>query len=124
MNAQITSVFCIRCGEKRLTELVKIEEGVFTKSHMCRGCINSYVGVFFTDQGCWYRVEGHNKSSLMGAPAYDDGSVDATGWGPVEEHGFECMGIDVNHDHDTAAVNWMFEINETFNTSFMLEDFE
>ena len=77
--------------------------------------------VHFKDQGSWFRVEGR---TLMVAPAYDDGSVDATGWGPVEEHGFDCMGIRGDHEHDPAAVEWIVQINETFNTAFRLEEFE
>jgi hypothetical protein len=115
--------YCVKCGEKRLEKLVKIEEGVFTKSHICRGCVNSFVGVHFKDQGSWFRVEGQTPTLLV-APAYDDGSVDATGWGPVEEHGFVCMGIRGDHEHDPAAVEWMVQINDTFNTSFTLEEFE
>jgi hypothetical protein len=30
--------FCIKCGEKDPSKLIPIEEGVFTNSHMCRGC--------------------------------------------------------------------------------------
>ena len=60
----------------------------------------------------------------MVAPAYDDGSVDAMGWGPVEEHGFECMGVWGDHEHVPWAVEWMTQINDTFNTSFTLEEFE
>jgi len=122
-NASRPSAYCVKCGEKRLEKLVKIEEGVFTKSHICRGCVNSFIGVYFKDQGSWFRVEGQTPTLLV-APAYDDGSVDATGWGPVEEHGFDCMGIRGDHEHDPAAVEWIAQINETFNTSFTLEEFE
>jgi hypothetical protein len=125
-NASRPSAYCVKCGEKRLEKLVKIEEGVFTKSHICRGCVNSFIGVYFKDQGSWFRVEGQNTSlpTLLVAPAYDDGSVDATGWDPVEEHGFDCMGIRGDHEHDPAAVEWMAQINDTFNSSFTLEEFE
>ena len=117
-NASRPSAYCVKCGEKRLEKLVKAD----AETHICRGCINSS-GVYFKDQGNWYRVEGQTPT-LMVAPAYDDGSVDATGWGPVEEHGFECMGVWGDHEHVPWAVEWMAQINDTFNTSFTLEEFE
>jgi hypothetical protein len=79
--------------------------------------------------GSWYKVTTWAASAgqvnvLMVAPANADGSVEEDAWGPVEEHGFDCMGIRGEHEHDSDAVRWMNELNEAFNTEFMLEEFE
>ena len=123
------SKYCIKCGDRYgESKLIPIEDGLFTDSYMCRPCANRVGGVFFEGQGSWFKVDvwvGIRETHvLMVAPAYDDGSVDTDGWGPVEEHGFDCMGIRGEHDHDSEAVRWIDQINKAFNTEFMLEEFE
>ena len=124
------SKYCIKCGDRYgKNKLIPIEEGIFTDSYMCRPCANRVAGVFFDGQGSWFKVFHWDNvrgpiDFLMVAPAHFDGSVDEDAWGPVEEHGFDCMGIYGEHAHDPEAVRWMDQINEAFNTEFKLEDFE
>ena len=120
---------CIKCGEKNFSNLIPIEEGLFNMCYMCQPCANRAAGVFFEDQGSWFKVDFYEERELfhpvlMVAPAYNDGTVDADAWGPVEEHGFDCMGIRGEHDHDSEGVRWIAEINKAFNTEFTLEEFE
>ena len=121
--------YCIKCGDRDPSNLIPIEDGIFTDSHMCRPCANRVGGVFFEGQGSWFKVDvwvgsAGSVNVLMVAPANIDGSVDGEAWGPVEEHGFDCMGIRGEHDHDSEAVRWIDQINKAFNTEFMLEEFE
>jgi hypothetical protein len=119
--------FCIKCGVKDQDKLIPIEEGIFIDSYLCQPCANCVAGVSL--DGSWYKVTTWAASAgqvnvLMVAPANADGSVEEDAWGPVEEHGFDCMGIRGEHDHDSEGVRWIAEINKAFNTEFTLEEFE
>ena len=61
---------------------------------------------------------------LQCTPAYVNGEPDTEAWGPVEEHGFECMSMPAGHSHDPYAVQWMESINSALHVTFFLEDFE
>jgi len=53
----------------------------------------------------WYELE------LECTPALLNGDPDTEAWGPVEEHGFDCMGLPEDHTHDPEAVKWMDSVN-------------
>ena len=95
--------------------------------------------VYFEEYGSWFRAIprswGHRKGlELQCTPAYaSDDEPDTEQWGPVEEHGFECMGMPAGHSHDPFAVQWIEAINSAManvwtmkpmNGGFKLEEFE
>jgi hypothetical protein len=95
--------------------------------------------VYFPKYGSWYRVAyiayvspidnsvGWYEHELQCTPAYVNGDPDTEQWGPVDEHGFECMGLPEGHTHDPLAVQWMDSVNSALNTwtsGFGLEEFE
>ena len=90
---------------------------------------NGCCAVYFEEYGSWFRAIprswGHRKGlELQCTPAYINGEPDTEAWGPVEEHGFECMGMPAGHSHDPFAVQWMEAINSALHVTFFLEDFE
>jgi hypothetical protein len=93
---------------------------------------NPYGGccaVYFPDHGSWFRAKEvpYYELELQCTPAYINGDPDTEAWGPVEEHGFLCMGsrcLPENHTHDPEAVKWMNSINSALNVQFLLEEFE
>jgi hypothetical protein len=78
---------------------------------------------YFPAYGSWFRVAyvayvspingsvGWYELELECTPALLNGDPDTEAWGPVEEHGFECMGLPEDHTHDPEAVQWMDSIN-------------
>tara|TARA_Y100000310_G_scaffold92317_1_gene89919 strand:- start:57 stop:518 length:462 start_codon:yes stop_codon:yes gene_type:complete len=98
--------------------------------------------VYFPEHGSWYRVAitAHYAGlpdyrmmwwayELQCTPAYVNGDPDTEAWGPVEEHGFECMSMPASHSHDPYAVQWMESINSAMvyvdqGREFKLEEFE
>ena len=90
---------------------------------------NPYGGccaVYFPQYGSWFRAKEvpYYELELQCTPAYTNGDPDAEAWGPVEEHGFECMSMPAGHSHDPFAVQWMESINIALHVTFFLEDFE
>ena len=90
---------------------------------------NPYGGccaVYFPQYGSWFRAKEvpYYELELQCTPAYTNGDPDAEAWGPVEEHGFECMSMPAGHSHDPFAVQWMEAINSALHVTFFLEDFE
>jgi hypothetical protein len=91
---------------------------------------------YFPAYGSWFRAAnvayvcpidgsvGWYEFELECTPAYINSDPDTEAWGPVEEHGFECMGLPENHTHDHEAVKWMNSINSALNVQFLLEEFE
>ena len=102
--------------------------------------------VYFPQYGSWYRVAhiayespidgsvGWYEYELQCTPACVNGEPDTEQWGPVEEHGFNCMGMPEGHTDDPEAERWMAAINcalagtiqidSTLGIPFYLEDFE
>ena len=116
--------------------------------------------VYFPQYGSWYRVAhvayvcpidssvgwyetvsptqsdgsvGWYEYELQCTPPYTNGEPDTEQWGPVEEHGFDCMGMPEGHTHNPEADRWMAAINsalattiqlDTLGIPFFLEDFE
>ena len=91
---------------------------------------------YFPEYGSWFRAAyiaylspidgsvGWYELELECTPAYINSDPDTEAWGPVEEHGFECMGLSEDHTHDHEAVKWMDSINSALNVQFLLEEFE
>ena len=65
----------------------------------------------------WYETE------LQCTPAYINGEPDTEAWGPVEEHGFDCMGMPEGHTHDPEADRWMAAINSALAATIQLDTF-
>ena len=100
----------------------------------------SACAVYFSEYGSWFRTvtvtryaiaystlpsdKDSYEYELECTPAYTNGDPDTEAWGPVEEHGFECMGLSENHTHDHEAVKWIDSINSALNVQFLLEEFE
>ena len=71
---------------------------------------------YFPAYGSWFRVAyvayvspidgsvGWYELELECTPALLNGDPDTEAWGPVEEHGFDCMGLPEDHTHDPEAV--------------------
>ena len=100
---------------------------------------------YFPEYGSWFRAAhiayvspidgsvGWYETELQCTPAYINGDPDTEAWGPVDEHGFKCMGMPDGHSHDPFAVQWIDAINSAMayvwtmkpmNGGFKLEEFE
>ena len=107
-------------------------------SNYRRNFFGGTCAVYFSEYGSWFRAiprsYGHRKGlELQCTPAYINGDPDTEAWGPVDEHGFKCMGMPDGHSHDPFAVQWIDAINSAMayvwtmkpmNGGFKLEEFE
>jgi hypothetical protein len=113
---------------RTVEEIVEPEIGSMPSGGTC--------AAYFPAYGSWFRAAnvaylspidgsvGWYELELECTPAYTNGDPDTEAWGPVEEHGFECMGLPEDHTHDHEAVKWMDSINSALNVQFLLEEFE
>jgi hypothetical protein len=117
-----------------------IEEEQGSRPGEIRLSKQSACAVYLSEYGSWFRTitvfryaiaystlpsdKDSYEDELQFTPAYTNGDPDTEAWGPVEEHGFECMGLPDSHTHDGQAVKWMNSVNRALNSEFLLGDFE